>query len=85
MQYQVRLPNLKEESGDDSASDEATITYWHYEEGDRVVEGEDLVEMTTDKAAFNVPCPLSGILAEILAEEGDLVKVGEVLGIIEQE
>lgn len=85
MQYEIRLPNLKEESGDDSAGNEATVSYWHVEEGDKVKEGDDLVEMTTDKAAFNVPCPISGILAEILAEEGDLVKVGEVLGVIEQE
>jgi pyruvate/2-oxoglutarate dehydrogenase complex dihydrolipoamide acyltransferase (E2) component len=78
--YEVRLPDL----GDD-AGDEATVSVWHFEEGDEVEEGDDLVEMTTDKATFNVPCPRSGILSEIVADEGETVKEGEVLAILEQE
>jgi pyruvate dehydrogenase E2 component (dihydrolipoamide acetyltransferase) len=78
--FKVRLPDLGEDAGD-----EATVSYWHYEEGDEVGEHDDLVEMTTDKATFNVPCPRSGILTEIVADEGDTVKVGEVLAILEEE
>lgn len=77
--YKVRLPNLGEDAGD-----EAAVSYWYFEEGDEVSEGDDLVEMTTDKATFNVPSPRSGILAEIVAEDGDTVKVGEVLAVIEE-
>ena len=64
---------------------EATISYWHFEEGDRVEEGEDLVEIATDKATFNVPAPCSGVLTEVYFEEGDMVEVGEVLANIEED
>ena len=64
---------------------EATISYWHFEEGDKVEEGEDLVEIATDKSTFNVPAPCSGVLTEVYYEEGDIVEVGEVLANIEEE
>ena len=64
---------------------EATVAYWHFEEGDRVEEGEDLVEIATDKSTFNVPAPCSGVLTEVFFEEGDIVEVGEVLATIEEE
>ncbi len=74
---EVKLPELGEDIN------EATISYWLYQEGDEVKEGEDLVEMTTDKATFNVPSPVSGILKEISAEEGETIKVGQKLASIE--
>lgn len=64
---------------------EATVSYWHFEEGDKVEEGEDLVEIATEKSTFNVPAPCSGILTEVFFEEGDIVEVGEVLANIEEE
>lgn len=63
---------------------EATISYWHFEEGDKVEEGEDLVEIATDKSTFNIPAPCSGVLTEVFFEEGDIVEVGEVLATIEE-
>lgn len=75
---EVKLPFLAEESP------EATVTYWLVEEGEEVKEGDDLVEMSTSKAVFNVPAPASGRLVEIVAREGEVVKVGEVLAIIEE-
>ena len=78
--YEVKLPDLGEDAGD-----EAIVSLWHFEEGDEVVEGADLVEMTTDKATFNVQAPVSGILAEIVAEEDETIQVGEVLAVIEEE
>lgn len=75
----VILPELGE------GAREATISYWHFEEGDRVEEGEDLVEIATDKSTFNVPAPCSGVLTEVYYEEGDIVEVGEVLANIEEE
>ena len=77
--YEVTLPDLGE-----SAGNEAAVSVWLFEEGDRIGKGDDLVEMTTDKATFNVPSPVSGILAEMVAEEGDTVEVGEVLALIEE-
>ena len=74
---EIKLPKLGE------GVKEATVSYWLHEEGDEVKEGEDLVEMTTDKATFNVPVPTSGILKEISVEEGETVKVGQKLAVIE--
>ena len=74
----VVLPELAE------GINEATITYWYFEEGDEVDEGADLVEMATDKATFNMPSPVGGILTKRFFEEGDVVQVGEVVANIEE-
>ncbi len=75
---EVPLPDL----GDD-AGDSAKVTFWYFKVGDAVKEGEDLVEMMTDKATFNVPSPASGTLKEIRAGETEEVDVGGILGVIE--
>ncbi|MCK4423211.1 MAG: biotin/lipoyl-binding protein [Candidatus Omnitrophica bacterium] len=75
---EVTLPELAEETK------EATVSYWHMEEGDKVEEGDDLVELTTDKATFNVPSPASGVITEVFFEEGDTVEVGDTLAVIEE-
>jgi pyruvate/2-oxoglutarate dehydrogenase complex dihydrolipoamide acyltransferase (E2) component len=75
----VILPNLGENIS------KATVSYWHIEEGASVKEGEDLVEIATDKATFNVPAPCTGVLAEVLAHEGDSVPVGDVLAMIQED
>jgi pyruvate/2-oxoglutarate dehydrogenase complex dihydrolipoamide acyltransferase (E2) component len=62
----------------------ATVTYWYYQIGEKVAEKDDLVELTTDKATFNLPSPASGRLSEVFYREGDSVNVGEVLGTIEE-
>jgi len=76
--FEFRLPDLGEDAGD-----EATVSFWYFEEGEEVKESEDIVEMMTDKATFNVPSPVSGTLAEVRSPDGAKVKVGDVLGIIE--
>ncbi len=70
---EAKLPHLGE------GIEKASVSYWHKSVGESVKEGEDLVELVTDKAAFNMPSPVSGILKEILAVEGEEVKVGQVL------
>ena len=74
----VHLPELGE------GIQKATVSYWYFKEGEKVNEKDDLVELTTDKATFNLPSPCTGTLTEILFHEGDTVNVGEVLGIIEE-
>lgn len=74
----VVLPELGE------GIEKATVSYWYFKEGEKVNEKDDLVELTTDKATFNLPSPCSGTLLEILFHEGDNVNVGEVLAIIEE-
>lgn len=73
----VKLPSLAE------GVDKATVTYCHKSVGDSVKEGEDLIEFVTDKATFNMPSPVSGVLKEILVTEGDEVKVGQLVVRIE--
>lgn len=73
----VTLPPLAE------GIDKAGVSYWHHKVGDKVNEGEDLVELVTDKASFNLPAPVSGTLKEMLIKEGEEVKVGQVLARIE--
>jgi 2-oxoglutarate dehydrogenase E2 component (dihydrolipoamide succinyltransferase) len=74
----IVLPELAE------GINQATITYWHLGEGEKVTEGQDIVEMATDKATFNLPSPSAGVLSKKLREEGETVNVGETLGIIEE-
>lgn len=74
---EVILPDMGEEVK------EATISFWHHDEGDKVTQGEDLVEITTEKASFQVEAPVSGVLSKISAGEGEVVKSGQILGIIE--
>ncbi|MBU1006186.1 MAG: hypothetical protein KKH08_01170 [Candidatus Omnitrophica bacterium] len=74
---ELKLPELAEGVG------EAIVSYWHFKEGDEIKEGDDIVEMATDKAAFNVPSKVTGVLKRIAAKEGDTVKVGGVLAVIE--
>ncbi|NQT53299.1 hypothetical protein HQ576_14670 [bacterium] len=77
---EFQLPDLGED-----APDEATVSFWYFEEGEDVAEKEDIVEMVTDKATFNVPSLVAGTLVEIRAGDGAKVKVGQVLGILETE
>jgi len=74
----VMLPELGE------GIEKATVSYWYFKEGEKVSEKDDLVELTTDKATFNLPSPCSGVLSEIFFREGDNVNTGEVLAVIEE-
>jgi len=73
----VKLPVLAE------GVNKASVSYWHKREGDDVKEGEDLVELVTDKATFNMPSPAAGKLKKILVREGDEAKVGQAIAVIE--
>jgi len=75
----VVLPELGE------GIEKATVSYWYLKEGERVKERDDLVELTTDKATFNLPSPCTGIISEIMFREGDSVNVGEILAVIEEQ
>lgn len=57
---------------------EGVISQWHKKKGDAVKEGEPLVDIETDKVVQTLNASASGILLEVLAEEGDIVPVGQV-------
>src|SRR5256714_1966199 len=61
---------------------EGTITKWLKEQGDQVEADEPLLEISTDKVDTEVPSPGSGVLTEILVQEGQTVDVGTKLAVI---
>lgn len=73
----IKLPHLSEGVAG------ASVSYWFKQAGEIVKEGEDLVELVTDKATFSMPSPVSGKIKKLLAAEGDSVKVGQVIATIE--
>src|SRR4029077_5949099 len=62
---------------------EGTISKWLGKPGDKVVEFEPMLEVDTDKVNAEVPAPVSGILREILAKEGDTVQAGAEIAVVE--
>jgi len=83
MEIEVKLPSLRETSGQDDAGDVAKVSFFYVDQGDSIGEGDDLVAMVTDKAEFDVPSPAGGTVKRILVKENDDVAVGEVLAVIE--
>jgi 2-oxoglutarate dehydrogenase E2 component (dihydrolipoamide succinyltransferase) len=55
------------------------LNFWYVEEGKSVQPGDDLAELVTDKAAFNLPAPEAGRIVRILVKEGETVKQGQKL------
>ena len=73
----VVLPNLG--TGPDTP---IVVSHWFAARGDRVWEGERLVEVLVGPATFDVSSPVSGRLAEIRGWEDDRVVAGAVLGLV---
>jgi pyruvate dehydrogenase E2 component (dihydrolipoamide acetyltransferase) len=63
--------------------EEGTVAVWHKKAGDKVAIDELLVEIETDKVATEVPSLVAGTLLKILVGEGQTVKVGTTLAIID--
>jgi 2-oxoglutarate dehydrogenase E2 component (dihydrolipoamide succinyltransferase) len=63
---------------------DARVAKWLRREGDIVASGDPLVELETDKIDLEVPAPQGGVLKRIDRKDGEDVKVGEVLGVIEE-
>ena len=62
----------------------ATIAEWRKAAGDSVAKGEVILAIETDKVVEEVESPASGTLSDIVAEEGDEVKVGALLAVIDE-
>ena len=76
MTTEIRVPTLGE------SVTEATIAQWFKKAGESVAADEPLVELETDKVTIEVPAPAAGVLSEIIANDGDTVEVGALLGSI---
>ena len=62
---------------------EATINKWLVREGDKVKEDDPLVEVATDKVDSEVPAPAAGTVVSIIAKEGSVARIGDLLAVIE--
>src|ERR1700688_2758792 len=76
-QYVFKMPDLGEGTVD------AEIVAWHTKPGDAVAEDQLIVEVMTDKAAVEVPAPVSGRVVSITGAPGDKVAVGSPLIVFE--
>jgi 2-oxoglutarate dehydrogenase E2 component (dihydrolipoamide succinyltransferase) len=63
---------------------DARVAKWLRKEGDAVAAGDPLVELETDKIDLEVSAPQAGVLSRIDRKDGEDVKVGEVLGVIDE-
>jgi pyruvate dehydrogenase E2 component (dihydrolipoamide acetyltransferase) len=77
--FEFRLPDIGEGLA------EAEVAKWLVSVGDHVTEDQPVVEMMTDKASVELPSPASGVIVERRAAEGDVVKTGSVLYVLETE
>jgi 2-oxoglutarate dehydrogenase E2 component (dihydrolipoamide succinyltransferase) len=74
MTTEIRVPTLGE------SVTEATIGRWFKKAGDAVKADEPLLELETDKVTLEVNAPAAGVLAEIVAKDGETVEPGALLG-----
>ena len=63
---------------------EGVVTKWHKKVGDTVKADEMLFDVETDKVSTEIPAPVSGVIAEILVQEGVTAKVGAPLAVIQE-
>ena len=75
---ELLLPQISE------SSQEAVITAWHVSEGVELEKDQDLLEVTTDKATFDIPSPCKGELVKIIKKAGESVKVNEAIAEIKE-
>jgi len=67
---EIPVPALPESVAD------ATVLAWHRQPGDKIRQGDNLVDLETDKVVLEVPAPEDGVLSELRCEAGDLVEAG---------
>jgi len=80
MTIELTLPELAE------SMTSATVTAWLKQPGERVVQGDPLVEVDTDKTSVEIEASVDGVLLEILVPEGtEEVAVGTVLALIDDD
>ncbi len=77
MPFELKLPDVGEGIA------EGEVVRWLVAEGAAVEEDDPLVEVLTDKANVEIPSPVGGTVVKILAAPGQVVKVGELLALIE--
>jgi pyruvate/2-oxoglutarate dehydrogenase complex dihydrolipoamide acyltransferase (E2) component len=80
MKTDVIVPRL----GSSDESDEVRILRWIKTPGAAVKRGEALLEVETDKVNVEIEAPADGILGEVRAKEGDFIKFGSAVAVIDK-
>lgn len=80
MKTDVIVPRL----GSSDDSDEVRILRWIKTPGAAVKKGEALLEVETDKVNVEIEAPADGILGEVSAKEGDFIKFGAAVAVIDK-
>jgi 2-oxoglutarate dehydrogenase E2 component (dihydrolipoamide succinyltransferase) len=76
---EVKVPQLSE------SVSEATMLQWKKKPGEAVAQDEILIEIETDKVVLEVPAPAAGVLAQVIANDGDTVTADQVIAKIDTE
>jgi len=76
---EVKLPQFSEDGKG------AELTMWHVKEADRVMEGQDILEVSTDKATFDIPAPCTGVVEKIFKQAGQSAATDEVIAEIRED
>jgi 2-oxoglutarate dehydrogenase E2 component (dihydrolipoamide succinyltransferase) len=63
---------------------EAIVSRWVKKQGDTVASGDTIVELETDKITVEVPAPRAGVISSLAVAEGDVVKVDQLLGELDE-
>ncbi|MFA7316867.1 MAG: 2-oxoglutarate dehydrogenase complex dihydrolipoyllysine-residue succinyltransferase [Sulfuricella sp.] len=79
MMIELKVPALSE------SVSEGTLLNWLKKEGEAVAQGENLIDLETDKVVLELPAPQAGVLSRILKQNGEVVRPGEVLALIDSE
>ena len=77
MLHEIIVPELAE------STVEATVASWLKKDGEVVSKGDVIIELDTDKVSLEIVSPSNGIIQEVNKSEGEVVRVGDILGIID--
>ncbi|HLJ11663.1 MAG TPA: biotin/lipoyl-containing protein, partial [Planctomycetaceae bacterium] len=76
MPVELKIPSVGE------SITEVVVGAWRKSVGDAVEQDEDVVELETDKATFDLPAPAAGVITQILKKSGEAAAVGDVIGYV---
>ena len=78
MPMELEVPSMGE------SITEVTIGAWHKQEGEAVEKDENLLDIESEKATFEVPAPVAGVVTKILKKQGDKATVGETVAVVDE-
>ena len=78
MPMELKVPSMGE------SITEVTIGAWHKQEGEAVEKDENLLDIESEKATFEVPAPVAGVVTQILKKQGDKATVGETVAVVDE-